>query len=114
NATKTFAVEVITADVGSVDIVSPVTQARTGDVIRFKAVVKDRAGKEIAGVSPAWLFAPGRGEIGTDGAFVAYEPGTYQVTASYGVRSADAFITVAPPAVQRKGKVVGRRARPPS
>jgi hypothetical protein len=110
-ATKSFPVEVVAADVGSVEIKSSATQARTGDVVRFHAVVKDRAGKEITGVEPVWLFAPGRGEIGTDGAFVAYEPGTYQVTASYGVRSADAFVTVAPRDVQREVKVVGRVPR---
>jgi len=110
-ATKSFPVEVIAADVGAVKVTPASTQARTGDVIRFKALVKDRAGKEIAGVAPAWVFAPGRGEIGTDGAFVAYEPGTYQVTATYGIRSADAFITVAPRDVQREVKVVGRVPR---
>src|SRR5205085_7832813 len=45
------------------------------------------------------------------GAFVAYEPGTYQVTASYGARSADAVVTVAPRDVQRVPKVLGRVPR---
>ena len=40
--------------------------ARTGDVIRFKAVAKDAAGKEISELTPTWAFAPGKGEIDAD------------------------------------------------
>jgi hypothetical protein len=111
SATRQVAIEVLAADVGTVDITPSTTQARTGDVIRFRAPVKDHAGKEIAGLAPSWLFSPGRGEIDDDGAFVAYEPGTYQVTASYGARSADAIVTVAPRDVQRVATVVGRVPR---
>jgi hypothetical protein len=110
-ASRDLTVDVLSADVGAVDISPSTTQARTGDVIRFKALVKDKAGKDISGLSPTWLFSPGRGEIDADGALVAYEPGTYQVTASYGSRSADAVITVAPRDVQRVVKVVGRVPR---
>jgi hypothetical protein len=110
-ASRDLAVEVLSADVGSVDITPSTFQARTGDVIRFRSTVKDRAGREIAGLEPTWLFSPGRGEIDAGGAFVAYEPGTYQVTASYGARSADAVVTVAPRDVQRVVKVVGRVPR---
>ena len=99
------------SSIASVDITPSATTARTGDVIMFKTTVKDASGKSIAGVSPTWLFAPGRGEIGPDGSFVAYEPGTYQVTASFGTRTADAFITVSPRDVRREAKVVGRLAR---
>src|SRR5262249_41768636 len=110
-ATKSFALEVIAADVGSVDVTPAAATVRTGDVVKFKAVVKDKSGKEIAGIRPSWLFAPGRGEIDADGAFVANEPGTYQVTASYGVRSADAFVTVGSRDAGREVKVVGRVPR---
>ena len=111
SASRDLAIEVLSAEVGGVDITPSTTQARTGDVIRFKAAVKDRGGKEIAGLAPTWLFSPGKGEIDADGAFVAYEPGTYQVTASYGARSADAVVTVAPRDVQRVPKVLGRVPR---
>jgi hypothetical protein len=110
-ATRALAIEVLSSDVGSVTITSPTTQVRTGDVVKFKAVVKDKAGKEMPGITPAWLFAPGRGEIDGDGAFVAYEPGTYQVTASYGARSADAFVSVTSRDIGREVKVVGRVPR---
>jgi len=111
SASRQLAIEVIAADVGSIDIVPSMTQARTGDVIRFRSSVKDRAGKEITGLAPTWLFSPGRGEIDDEGAFVAYEPGTYQVTASYGARGGDAVVTVAPRDVQRVATVVGRVPR---
>src|SRR3954463_9462986 len=110
-ASRELPIEVVAADVGEVEITPSTTQARTGDVVRFRATVKDRGGKEITGLSPTWLFSPGRGEIDDGGAFVAYEPGTYQVTASYGARSADAIITVAPRDVQRVATVVGRVPR---
>ena len=110
-ASRAITVDVIPGDIGSVDVTPGTSQVRTGDVVKFKAVVKDKAGKEIAGVMPAWLFAPGRGEIDAQGAFVAYEPGTYQVTASYGVRSADGFVNVTSRDAAREVKVVGRLPR---
>jgi hypothetical protein len=111
SASRELPIEVLSSDVGSIDIAPSTSQARTGDVIHFRSSVKDRAGKEVAGLMPTWLFSPGGGEIDADGAFVAYEPGTYQVTASYGARSADAVVTVAPRDVQRVAKVVARVPR---
>jgi len=110
-ASRDLPIEVLSSDVGSVDVTPATTQARTGDVVRFRASVKDRSGKEITGLMPTWLFSPGRGEIDADGAFVPYEPGTYQVMASYGSRSGDALVTVAPRDVQRVAKVVARVPR---
>jgi hypothetical protein len=110
-ATRAITVDVIPGDIGSVEVTPGTSQVRTGDVVKFKAVVKDKAGKEIPGVMPAWLFAPGRGEIDAQGAFVAYEPGTYQVTASYGVRSGDGFVNVTSRDAAREVKVVGRVPR---
>ena len=52
--------EVLAADVSAVDITPSTTQVRTGDVVRFRATVKDRSGKEISGLEPTWLFSPGR------------------------------------------------------
>jgi hypothetical protein len=110
-ASRQLTVEVLPADVSAIDIAPAMTQARTGDVIRFHAAVKDKNGKDVSGLAPTWLFSPGKGEIDADGAFVAYEPGTYQVTASYGTRSADAVVTIAPRDVQRVARVVGRVPR---
>ncbi len=110
-ATTTIPVDVVSAQVASVQITPSSAQARTGDVVRFKAVVKDNAGREISGLTPSWLFTPGKGMIDADGAFVAYEAGSYQVTANFGSRSADAVITAADRDVRRPVKVVGKLLR---
>lgn len=104
-------VEVIAAQVASVEVQPAAAQVRTGDVVRFKAVVKDAAGREISGLTPSWLFTPGKGMVDPDGAFVAYEPGNYQVTANFGTRSADALVTAADRDVKRPVKVVGKLLR---
>jgi hypothetical protein len=110
-ATKALEIEVLPADVTSVELTPASPQARTGDVIAFTVTVKDRSGSEISGLTPTFLFSPGRGEIGPDGRFVGYDAGTYQVTASFGSRSADAHVTLAPRDVRRSAKVVGRLPR---
>jgi hypothetical protein len=111
-ATGTAIVEVLPpSTVSALSLMPDRVSARTGDVIVFRVSARDASGKGVAGLSPTWLFAPGRGEIGQDGSFVAYEPGTYQVTASFGSRTADAFVTVSPRDVRRETKVVGRLPR---
>ena len=110
-ASATATVTVVANTIASVEL-SPRTQhARTGDVVRFGATPRDVAGKAIASLSPTWSFSPGRGQIDPDGAFVAYEPGTYVVTASFGTRAADAVLTVDARDVRRPVRVVGRLPR---
>jgi hypothetical protein len=111
SASTSIPVEVVAGQIASVDVVPAQTQVRTGDVVRFKAVVKDASGREISGLTPSWLFTPGKGLVDGDGAFVAYEPGTYQVTANFGSRSADAIVTAADRDVKRPVKVVGKLLR---
>jgi hypothetical protein len=104
-------VEVVGARIASVQVEPASRQARTGDVIRFRAIVRDAAGREITGLTPTWLFTPGKGAVDADGAFVAYEPGTYQVTASFGGQTADATVTAVDRDVRRPVKVVGKIIR---
>lgn len=111
NAKATLPVQVIATPIGSVELTPATTRVRQGDVIRFQAAVKDRAGARISGLTPSWTFAPGQGMIDVDGAFVAYEPGEYTVTANFGTRSADAMIRVEPRDVRRPLSVVGRLPR---
>jgi hypothetical protein len=80
-------------------------------VIRFSAQPLDASGREVAGLTPTWSFAPGQGEIDQDGAFVGYEAGDYTLTASYGRASAEAAITLAPRNVRRPVEIVGRLPR---
>jgi hypothetical protein len=82
-----------------------------GDVVRFTATARDAADRTVAGVAPAWTFGPGEGYIDADGAFVAYEPGVYSVTASLGGRSATATVTVTRREIRRPATVVGSVVR---
>lgn len=101
-------VEVVANTIRRVEITGGVPEARTGDVLRFKAVARDAAGKEISGLTPAWTLAPGSGLIDTDGAFVANEPGQYAISASFGSASGDASVRVRARDVRRVATKVGR------
>jgi hypothetical protein len=111
NAKATLPVQVIATPIGSVELTPAATRVRQGEVVRFAATVKNRAGARISGLTPSWTFAPGQGMIDADGAFVAYEPGEYTVTANFGTRSADAVVRVEPRDVRRPLSVVGRLPR---
>ncbi|MEO8563481.1 MAG: Ig-like domain-containing protein [bacterium] len=110
-ATATATVTVIGTTIVDVSLTPRAPTARTGDVIRFAATPRDAAGRPIAGLTASWSFSPGRGLIEPDGAFVAYEAGTYLVTASYGIRSVDAVVKVDARDVRRPIRVVGRLPR---
>ena len=111
-ATASMRVTVIpAASVASVTVTPERLDARTGDVIRLRAVAKDRAGREIAGLTPSWSISPGHGQIEPDGAFVGYEQGRYTVTASLGAQSADAILNLTKRDVRRPSTIVGRLAR---
>lgn len=110
-AREEFSVEVISANLRSLTISPASPQVRTGDVVHFTLAATDASGREISGLSPTWLFAPGEGMIGHDGGFVAYRPGAYAVSANLGQRSANATVTVAPRAVRRPATIVGSVVR---
>src|SRR6185369_9479035 len=97
----TTVVAVTAAAPASLTIEPAGASVKQGDVVRFRAVAKDARGGTIDGVSPSWSFGPGQGEIDADGGFVAYEPGSYSVTATLAGRSASAPVTVARREVRR-------------
>ena len=103
--------QVLGTQVATLSVEPGVTDARTGDVLRFKAVARDAQGREIAGITPVWSFSPGQGMLDADGSFVGYEPGSYTVTASLGNRTADAVVTLSARGVRRPLTVVGRLPR---
>jgi hypothetical protein len=111
SVSQSVPVEIVSGNVRSIEVLPESPTARTGDVVRFRAVVRDAAGREIPGLTPTWLLSPGHGMIGEDGAFVGYHPGTYQVTASFGERSADASVTLEARDVGRSAKLVGKLLR---
>ena len=79
--------DVVSGAIASVEVRPSTVQARTGDVVHLSAIARDAQGREVAGLTPSWLFTPGNGLVDAEGAFVAYRPGTYQVTASFGTRT---------------------------
>jgi hypothetical protein len=104
----TVTVAVVPNSVRRLEIVGGVSEARAGDVLRFRAVARDAAGREVEGLSPLWTMAPGQGLIDQDGAFVAEGPGQYTVTASLGSVSAARAVRVHPRNVRRVSRTVGR------
>ena len=104
-------VTVIAGVVASVELRPASQSARTGDVIRFSATARDARGRTLEGLTPTWTFSPGHGQLDSDGAFVAYEAGSYVVSASFGARSADALVKVVERDVRRPVRVVARLPR---
>ena len=79
-ARTTVAVTVRNGDPGEVVVTPAEVQARTGDVIRFRA-------EGSAALYPEWSVAGAGAQIeaeGDEGVFVAEQPGTYRITAMYG------------------------------
>ena len=107
----TMAIDVVGTPVQSISLTPSKPSARTGDVIHFRAVAKDVAGKEIAGITPTWSFSPGKGELDADGTFVGYEPGTYTVTALVGANVAQTTVTLGARDVRRAATVVASVVR---
>lgn len=110
SASATVDVTVV-ASPASLAISPAAPSVRQGDVVKFTLAATDAAGRAIGGLTPTWTFSPGDGEIGADGAFVAYRPGDYVVTAVGGSRSASTVVHVAGRDVRRPVSVVGRLPR---
>lgn len=111
NVAQELPVQVLASTVSALSVEPGVTDARTGDVIRFAAIARDANGRAIEGLTPVWSISPGHGMIDEDGAFVGYEAGSYTVTASLGNRTAEGVVTLAPRDVRRPLTVVGRLPR---
>jgi hypothetical protein len=100
--------EVVKSNVRSVTIEPRTTNARTGDVVRFGALIKDASGNAIKDTLVRWAVTGHGATIESDGGFVAELPGTYVVTASSGEQSAVATVIVTPRNVERSLDLVGR------
>jgi hypothetical protein len=108
---QALAVQVIPTAVASLTVTPAASEARAGDVIRFRAVAKDAQGATIEGLTPTWSFTPGQGLVDHEGAFVGYEAGEYTVSASLGNRIAEGVVTLAARDVRRPLTVLGRVPR---
>jgi hypothetical protein len=110
-ARERLSVEVVSSDVHSITISPAASQVRTGDVVSFGLTVTNMSNRKVDGLTPTWLFAGGEGLMNGDGKFVAYQPGTYTISATLGQRSATTTITVAARDVRRPATIVGSVVR---
>jgi hypothetical protein len=76
--------------------------------VRLRVSARTSAGKPVPEVMPEFLVSPGGGAVDPDGAFVASEPGTYRIVASFAGRTAEATVTARPRDAARPTTVVGR------
>jgi len=96
------------------------TEARTGDVIRFAAVVRDATGGVRTDIPVSWshgytategmLGVAATGQITDDGAYVADVPGIHTVTASVGGATARHSFRANPRGVVQELDIVGHGA----
>lgn len=102
-AKTTTAVTVAGNTLSSIKVEPASANARTGDVVSFKA-----KGTPNDAFTPRWTVSGTGATVYPDGAFVAEQPGTYVVTATAGNVSATSSILVAPRNAERQLTVVGR------
>ncbi len=102
---------VIPNTVATFELTPGSARVRAGDVVRLAPLAKDAGGKAITGLTPVWTMTGGDGLIEQDGAFVAYQPGRYIVSASLGNRTAQAVVNVESRDIRRAVTIVGRLPR---
>ncbi len=110
-ASAEIAVTVLPDAVASFSVLPETTNARTGDVVRFRADARDASGRAVPGLTPVWSFTPGNGMIDEEGRFVGYDRGQYTVVAHVGSHSATATVRLVPRDVRQAAEVLGRLPR---
>ncbi|HEY7683009.1 MAG TPA: Ig-like domain-containing protein [Gemmatimonadales bacterium] len=108
---RALPVDVVANTIASLELSPAAVSARQGDVVHLKLIARDRAGRPITGLTPAWSFSPGEGMMDGDGSFVGYTEGKYVITATVGSRAAQAVVTLSWRAVRRPATIVGRLPR---
>jgi hypothetical protein len=103
-ANGTISIEVVKNTLTGLTLDPGSSNARTGDVIRFKAIPAGSGG----GFAPRWAVSGAGAMVEADGGFSAEKPGTYLVTASIGDRTATASVVVQPRNAERALEIVGR------
>ena len=107
-ATHVFEVTVAVNPVATVALEPATASVRTGDAVPLAFTARSSTGKPVADAVPEWSMSPGSGQIDADGHFVADLPGSYQVTATFAGKVAQATIEVRPRDVRRPATLVGR------
>src|SRR5688572_27538414 len=103
SATTKTTISVGKNNLRSLSITAGAKNARTGDVVYFKA-----KGDPASDFTTRWSVSGNGATVDADGAFVAELPGTYIVTGTSGTISSSAAIVVAPRDLERAVKLVGR------
>jgi len=111
SARASFPIDVIGANITSLMISPAGSTVRQGDVVHLSVAARAMGGANVTGLTPTWYFSPGDGQIDANGAFVAYRPGDYQLSANVGSRSASTVVHVVERNVRRPVTVVGRLPR---
>ncbi len=114
--TETFAVKVAKNPVETIEVGVSGEEARTGDVLHFRAIARNGAGKPVedAKIHYTFLAKPdddrgpkASGQIMPDGRFVAATPGVYTIIASSASHSARKTVRINPRNVEANVEVVG-------
>ncbi len=115
---STQTIDVRINPVEAIEMSASLDNALTGDVIQLKVTTRNKAGKVIKNIPVSYSFRGksddvmefATGMIQDDGRFVAYQSGTYIVTASCGKNAAHKTIVVSPRAdvIKRDIDLVGR------
>ncbi len=102
--------------VRTINLTADKDEARTGDVLRFKATAIDKNGKEVKDALITYTFegqaydvsSSASGLIMQDGRFVADEAGLYTITASSGGYATRKAVEIEKRNVKRKIELIGK------
>jgi hypothetical protein len=106
SGTGAVEVLVVKSTLTGLSIEPRMTNARTGDVVRFNARAEG-TGDQLKNFIARWSVSGEGATVDADGGFVAERPGTYVVTATSGAHQAVASVVVAPRSAERELQVVG-------
>lgn len=112
---NTVKINVVENPVTSINLISDMEEASTGDVFHFTGKALDKKGKEVNDAPITYAFtgeaydvsSSASGLIKQDGRFVANEPGLYTIIASCGSVVSRMTINAAPRDLKRKVELVG-------
>ena len=108
---------IVASPVASVEVQVSETDVRTGDVVKVRAIARDRAGNEVKDAAIVWSFtytpddsirAQGAAGDIRDGMFVAEFAGVYNVMTVSGQATARKAVDVRPREVMKRVQVLGR------
>ncbi|MDW3652271.1 MAG: Ig-like domain-containing protein [Bacteroidia bacterium] len=116
NLEKRIAVSIAKNPVAELEIANLIPEAKTGDVIPFTVIARDKGGKVLQNVpihysyqgrsnNPSYTAA---GMIEQDGRFVAYIDGMYSISANCGPVSVTRSINIVPRNIQTPIDFVGK------